>query len=307
MRRLVSVLTLALALAGVSGCSSSTPSSNTPSSNTSSTTAAPSSTPSSAGSAPGAGPSGTPTPTPPADARLVLGLGDSLAAGYQPGRGDVRDTAYPARFAQLLTTRGTPTAVVNLGCSGETASSMVDGGRCTYPRGSQLAQAEAELRAREGHVAAVTLDIGANDVLSCLDRGGVDPGCASEAVGSAAAGVDTILTRLRNAAGPGVPIALVLYYDPFQVVPVITAENKAAIHEQWQHLNTALATKAAPHGATVVDLGAVFGTDSTGSAPTTDSPVCQLTWMCTQGDFHLTDTGAEKVAQAIGDALPALR
>ena len=50
---------------------------------------------------------------------------------------------------------------------GETAGSMVSGGRCRYAGGSQLRAAERFLRRRGSRVALVTVSIGGNDVLRC--------------------------------------------------------------------------------------------------------------------------------------------
>ena len=64
---------------------------------------------------------------------------------------------------------------VNLGCGGETTTTMINGGHCTskYSTGSQLGDAEAFLQAHPGQVAFITLDIGADDVLG-MRLGGDD-------------------------------------------------------------------------------------------------------------------------------------
>lgn len=58
--------------------------------------------------------------------------------------------------------------LVKLGCSGETSYTMIRGGICRYPAGSQLAQAKHFLRTHRRHVSLVTIDIGANDPNSCF-------------------------------------------------------------------------------------------------------------------------------------------
>ena len=71
-----------------------------------------------------------------------LSLGDSLAVGLQPGpTGADGPTAqgYPDQLEGMLRTRVPALRLVKLGCSGETTSTMIYGGKCRYPAGSQLA------------------------------------------------------------------------------------------------------------------------------------------------------------------------
>src|SRR5579885_1436546 len=102
---------------------------------------------------------------------IYLALGDSLAFGYQPNL-DLTHGYADLLFPQLqpFGTR----QVVNLACPGETTATMLTGGcrasflRKTRYSGSQLAQAQAVIRANRGRVSPVTLTIGANDVLGDL-------------------------------------------------------------------------------------------------------------------------------------------
>src|SRR5947199_10278195 len=74
-----------------------------------------------------------------------LALGDSLAQGVQPsptgntetnqGHADDLFAVYSARVPGL--------SLMKLGCAGETTSTMIHGGVCSYAEGSQLG---AELR-----------------------------------------------------------------------------------------------------------------------------------------------------------------
>ena len=79
-----------------------------------------------------------------------VSLGDSLAAGTQPGHFSTNESYTDQLFADLHTTRPT-LQHVKLGCPGETTASMISPdlpfeGRnahnpCQYPHGSQLAEA----------------------------------------------------------------------------------------------------------------------------------------------------------------------
>ena len=99
-----------------------------------------------------------------------LALGDSLAYGFQPN-GD-HTHGYVDDFFTFLQNQGVQDHQ-NLGCPGETSSSFINGGKCPYPSpfSSQLATAVGYLQqqAHAGQVSLITLDIGANDLLSDTD------------------------------------------------------------------------------------------------------------------------------------------
>src|SRR5262250_753045 len=95
-----------------------------------------------------------------------LSLGDALSQGIQPGpNGENVATSrgYADRLATMLRRRELPhLRLVKLGCSGETTATMMHGGICPYPAGSQLDQAIKFLRSHRGRTALVTIDIGGN-------------------------------------------------------------------------------------------------------------------------------------------------
>ena len=202
MRRpfLLSVLAAVLVLAGCGGADEAA------------TPAAP------AASAPA--PSATPTedPSGPAEdppGQTYLALGDSLAAGYQPGGTELRDSAYPALALSRLDRAGAELTLENLACSGETTTSFLEGGKCDYAEGSQMAQAEAVLAERAGDVALVTIDLGGNDLLRCVRETSVDTACTKTGLAGVADNLPEILDRLRAAAGQDVPVLVLGYYNPW--------------------------------------------------------------------------------------------
>src|SRR5580693_2154756 len=102
-----------------------------------------------------------------------VALGDSLSQGVQPdpaGASLPTGQGYANQLYAMLR-RGDPgLRLVKLGCSGETTHTMIDGGICSYPVHSQLAETVRFLRAHRGRVSLVTIDIGANDPDSCISR-----------------------------------------------------------------------------------------------------------------------------------------
>src|SRR5207247_350718 len=185
-----------------------------------------------------------------------VSLGDSLAAGTQPGHFSTSESYTDQLFADLRA--GRPTLRhVKLGCPGETTASMITPdlpfeGRnahdpCQYPHGSQLAEAVSFLHAHQKFVALVTIDIGPND----LFRGGGVPAIATN--------LPFILAALRTAAGPAVPIIGMNFYDPF-LAPVWFS-NPAGLGTdiaQAVGLNGVFDAIYAGAGVPIADVGAVF-------------------------------------------------
>jgi lysophospholipase L1-like esterase len=254
----------------------------------------------------------SPSPTASDGGALYVALGDSLAAGYQPGGTELRDTAYPALMAGRLAADGPELTVENLGCSGETTTSLLEGGTCEFAEGSQLAQAESLLEARRGDVALVTIDIGGNDLLRCV-RGGaeIDTTCVAEGVETVEKNLPTILERLRRAAGSEVPVLVLGYYNPWLAAraldqPVQGLDEAATAYTA---LSGAILNAAEATDTTFVGLDEAFATTDTTpteingrTVPENAARICTLTNICTVGDIHLTDEGAATVARVLAEA-----
>lgn len=250
-----------------------------------------------------------------AGARLYVALGDSLAAGYQPGGTELRDTAYPALTAGRLGTDGAGLTVENLGCSGETTTSLIEGGKCDFDEGSQLEQAEALLESRRGEVGLVTIDIGGNDLLRCV-RGGadVDTTCVAAGVRTVQKNLPTILERLRAAAGEDVPVLVLGYYNPWVAAKALDQPVKGvdAAAKAYTRLSTTIEDAAEDTGTIFVGLDDAFATSDTTptqingrTVPENAARICTLTNICTAGDIHLTDEGAATVARVLAEAAEA--
>ena len=103
-----------------------------------------------------------------------VSLGTSLAVGVQPdenGENQLTDEGYADQLHGLLRLKNRRLQLVKLGCPGETSTAMIRGGKHLlrhWPT-SQLGEAVAFLQANPGAVALVTLDIGANDLLTCAE------------------------------------------------------------------------------------------------------------------------------------------
>lgn len=269
------------------------------------TTAAPASPPASATTAPATD-----------GYELYLALGDSLAAGYQPNNAGDRTEreggyagAVRSGLAQLA-----PPRLVNLGCPGETADTMVDGGRCAYPAGSQLDAAEALLAGHpgEGDGVLVTVHVGANDVQRCVSlvqqAPAVDESCVASGLETVARRLPEVLSRL-GAAAPEADVVVVDYYNPFVVAALLgpRARDLAVRSDEVQReLNRIISSAAAHAGAEVASVADAFtaGPDAASATPAV-GPVCSLTWMCGDPpDIHPTDAGYAVIADQVLEAVP---
>src|SRR5262245_4721211 len=264
----------------------------------------------------------------PAGRSFYLSLGDSLSQGVQPtpaGHDVTTDRGYPDRLAARLR-HGLPwLRLVKLGCSGETTVTMIHGGSCHYPAGSQLLQAARFLRSHRGRIALVTIDIGANDPNSCLMNGGVRAilPCVAGRMPQIDKNLGTIMSALRSAAGRHTLIVGMTYYVPElglwrtgttgKRVAILTGALAAGA-------NKLLTDRYRQYGARVADVFAAFRTSDfgmkkrpghsaaanragrPGTVPPNVATICALTWMCTRAprgpDEHATNAGYRVIARA---------
>jgi lysophospholipase L1-like esterase len=240
-----------------------------------------------------------------------LALGDSLARSTQPN-GDFQH-GYAEQLLAPLQKQDTSLRLVKLACGGESTATMIYGSddpSCAFPHKTQLAEAVAFLQAHRKFVSLVTIDIGADDFIA---GGGVP---------AVEANLPIILDQLRAAAGPGIPIVGMNYYDPFvadvwfathDVGQVQAEANSVAAFNTYvlQPIYTAAGDPAADVEARfLVTNTTLVDTDGNG---TPDTPVdvvyaCRWTWECIPPplgpDVHANTAGYAAIAQAFLDAMP---
>jgi hypothetical protein len=248
-----------------------------------------------------------------------LALGDTLAFDeYVPaGQG------YVADLQADLEATVPGLQLVNLSCSGETSTSMITENFCSYPAGSQLAQAVAFLSAHQASVAVVTMDIGGGDYLPCLidNPPGVNLQCISTTNAATTANVTSIVSQLKTAAGPSIPIVGMNYFDPFLAYWTggalgrsIAKESVIVIGEVNGAISAGYATKSIP----VADVSGAFQTTdlsqkvktSFGLVPVAVANVCQwLDFTCAKNEPGFAEdtnpAGALVVAGAFEKLIPA--
>ena len=104
-------------------------------------------------------------------AGFYLALGDSVAVGYEPGKGQNTGHGYVDDLWRNARHRMPGLALRNIACVGETTFSMMTGknSHCRYP-GAQLDRAVSFLHAHPGKIALITITLGSNDLFNrCVD------------------------------------------------------------------------------------------------------------------------------------------
>jgi lysophospholipase L1-like esterase len=230
-----------------------------------------------------------------------LSLGDSLASGPQAG-GDADN--YADQLFAGLGEQDATLRLVKLACGGETTHSMIFTNPCGYTHGSQLDEATSLLHAHGRFVRLVTIDIGANDVLLCIFQ--LDPGCLDATLPSVATNLATILTALRDAAGPHVPIVGMNYYDPFSPLvrqPGWGSAQRADGGAVQRRARVRL--RAGPRRRRGRLSTTEFTPRPPDGIPLNVLRICQWTRMCTSSpNVHPNTAGNGVIAKTFVDVLP---
>lgn len=244
-----------------------------------------------------------------------LALGDSLAAGYQPGKGDNKTGGYVGGVLAHLKQTDPGVQLENLACSGETTITMLGGGKCSYPEGDQVDAAVAFLKTHP-QTSLVTLDIGANDVQTCATPTGIDLKCVGQGLQDVTKNMPNIMGKLR-AAAPNARIVVANYYNPFLAAWLLGSSGqslaKASVTLQEQ-LNGSIEGAAKAVGAPTADVATAFSStdftdtvkvDPYGELPLNVARICEWTWMCSQQNIHANDAGYAVMAKTVIAAIPA--
>jgi hypothetical protein len=223
-----------------------------------------------------------------------LGLGDSLAFGYEPNFDWSHGYVY--QWYPDLQKHGSKSRT-DYGCNGEKTTTMIKGG-CPYAflahnyySGGQLAAAVKFIKAHPGAVSPVSLDMGANDVLpdintsTCVVSSTWATDLATMDTNLSATILPQLLNALKNSSGSLTgDLVMMNYYNPyFSQCPsdnsYVTTLNAHLANDWtlgWQNAGFS----GAPYS--LADVNAAFGGSTTQN-------VCVDTWMCSKyTDIHAT-------------------
>ena len=200
-----------------------------------------------------------------------VSLGASLAVGV--GASDPRERGYAPLYRDFLEEQtGREVRLVQLGISGETTGSFINAPE------SQLVRAETTLRENPG--AAVTLSIGANDLLRKAN--GTDAEREAALV-RYAENLDYILRTLKGASDPAPEITVLAIYNP----------APGSFTDEWAgRLNDEVRAVARRNGARVAAADLAFR-----GHETEYSHYDQYS-----RDIHPTDAGYEVLAHTFAEA-----
>jgi lysophospholipase L1-like esterase len=232
-------------------------------------------------------------------ATYYLSLGDSLAQGVQPNKSGVSVETNQGYANQLFTAlhSGSPTLkLVKLGCPGETTATMINGGICTYPAGSQLKQAAAFINKHGKSIQLITIDIGANDLNPCLALTTINKiaKCLAKVFPKLEANLANIMATLTAAGGSSAPPTIgMTYYDPELAIWLRGtqaarnfAKASAVLAQGFANVLSGIYTK---FGAKVADVFTAFQTTkftpkvilpAFGKVPLNVGLICSYTWEC---------------------------
>ena len=265
-----------------------------------------------------------------------LALGDSLSVGFQPlgGPGIETPQGYPNALRAFYAKQVKRLRLVQVGCPGDSTGNLLTGVgngasaafyHCNRAGGSQLAAAVKFLKAhhRRGEVPLVTIDVGANDVVGCVNQPTFSLIISCVAAGEQAISTNTpkILHALHKAAPKGTKFVAMNLYDP-----ILADELSSDPHSQTlgiaslqlvKSVNSRIASADRAGHFKTADVAAAFGTYDTSKPfpgqqlPTDVVNICKLTWMCVAPpvgpNIHANATGYRVIAQAFEKAIGKLK
>lgn len=254
---------------------------------------------------------------------FYLDLGASASVGFQPTEvdphGERTTEGYANDVVAYEAARGVTLDLTQLGCPGETTSSMISGADdCYHQDGSQLGDAMAFLRDHDGEEGIVTIDLGFNDLRHCLHAGASRDACVSAKIDALQQQLPFILQSLQGVAGPGVTFVGVGHYDPF-LADALSGQRglRIATHavSVVESLNDALSGIYLSDHIPMATVSDYFDAQSrervhlagVGEVPNNVAHACELTWMCAPAPYgpnvHPNDLGYSMIAAAIENEL----
>jgi lysophospholipase L1-like esterase len=273
-----------------------------------------------------AGARATTTPTVTTFSAFYLDVGASESLGFQPTgisghNGQRTNTGYANDLILREALKGIALTLDQVGCPGDTVQSILDtsaSDACYHAPQTQLTKAISYLQGQTGP-GLVTIDLGFNDVRTCLETVPVNETCFAAGVAAIQLDLPKIVSQLKAAAGPDVTFVGVEYSDPYLGFYLDGAGGPAqatATLEGMDQVDALLAQIYTAAGIQVADVPSLFQMDNNttatldnvGSVPVNVEEACTLSWFCYPKPFgpddHPNEAGYSIIAQAIESVLP---
>jgi len=270
--------------------------------------------------APLAGASTLPTTT-----AFYLDIGGSASIGVQPDSTGVHsqrtDRGYSNDLVSIEALKGVTLQLTEIGCSGETTTTMLAGGdKCYDSPDSQLAEAIAFLSAHHDQSGLVTIDLGFNDLKECVRGQSIDATCVTAKLELLQQQLPEILTDLRAAAGPDTSFVGVGHYNPYLVDDAKGLRGRLFAGQSasmMRSLNDTLGDIYNDADMPMADVAKQFTLDTDGTVELPGvgrvsgavARTCELTWMCprvgVRANIHPDDAGYLEIAEAIDAVVPS--
>jgi hypothetical protein len=261
----------------------------------------------------------------PVPAYFYLDVGASESLGFQPTpdtpHGVPTDEGYANDLVAYEAGRGIDLELTQVGCPGETTTTMLNGDdHCYGGVDTQLAAAMTFLSDHQDEQGIVTIDLGFNNVRRCLHREVDDDACVDKQLSDVRAELPLIVQSLKSVAGPGVTFVGLGHYDPYLAFELRSGPAVDFAHHServMDELNGILQYVYSSTGVAMADVDDYFdGKDRSpvtlagvGTVPNNVAQICDLTWMCASApygpDFHPDDEGYSTITEAIKAVLPA--
>lgn len=256
---------------------------------------------------------------------FYLAIGASESLGFQPTsespHGEPTDEGYANDLVSYEAARGITLDLTQVGCPGETTTTMLTGNdHCYGGVDTQLAAAMSFLSDHYGEPGLVTIDLGFNNLHLCLRHESDDNDCVRRQLETVRADLSLIIQSLKSVAGPDVTFVGLGHYDPYLADVIRDAgDARFAAHSERDidRLNGVLRYVYSSEDVPMAEVDDYFdGHDDSpttlagvGVVPNNVAHICEFTWMCDPPpygpDFHPNNAGYALIAAAIEAALPA--
>ncbi len=266
-----------------------------------------------------------------ADVTYYVSVGDSYAAGYRAdgGSGIEAGDGYAYQLTESLNRSGR-WKLRNFGCTGQSAQGMQYDNGCAagalasggvdYSGTTQLRAAAQFMAEHRDQVGLVTVAMGANDIVRCLDLAddGAIQQCAEQMSVEIRENLGVFLTATRELLGNAVPIVGISYFNVFRAaghVGAPEADRRSILSGILldNYVTPSLQDVYAGAGAHFVDVSTMAGDDlpdsrmaplpGHGTVSASTARICVLTYYCSDQDPHPNRAGHALIAKAIEEAI----